>query len=163
MKSSGYSTSQIAEMTNLSVRQIDHWARKQFVVPSIQQAHGQGSRRIYAPEDLVQFLFVRRLLQRGWSTKALFSATATLRDVINDPNPLSRALLFDGKSTLLALCKTQAGETMLIDALNPGGQQVMSIILESLVDETRQVLHRFTNEQESKGPDVITSSEGTSL
>ena len=36
---------------------------------------------------------------------------------------------------LIALCKTKEGERIAIDALSVGGQQVMGIVVEMLIEE----------------------------
>jgi len=56
---------------------------------------------------------------------------------MNDANPLRNAILFHGKGTIFALSKTRTGERLLIDALSTTGQQVMSFVLESLLEEIR--------------------------
>lgn len=121
-----------------SRRQLDYWAQQGVVVPSIQQSHGPGSRRLYSLDDLLQLRFIRQLKQHGWSTQKIRLAIKTLRTVMNDPDPLKNAVVFHSKGTILALCKTKAGERILLDALNTGGQQVMWMVLETLTEEIQQ-------------------------
>ncbi len=130
----------IVRITGFSERQLDYWARQEIVVPSVQQSHGPGSRRLYAIEDLVQLNFVRQLKRHGWSTQKIREAIVRLREVMGDPNPLKSAMLFDGKGTMLALCKTKEGERILLAALNTGGQLVMGIVLEMLIEETQRIV-----------------------
>ena len=40
---------------------------------------------------------------------------------------------------LIALCKTKEGERIAIDALSVGGQQVMGIVVEMLIEEAYQL------------------------
>ncbi len=135
-----FTTMDIVHITGFSERQLDYWARQEIVVPSVQQSHGPGSRRLYAIEDLVQLNFVRQLKRHGWSTQKIREAIVRLREVMGDPNPLKSAMLFDGKGTMLALCKTKEGERILLDALNTGGQLVMGIVLEMLIEETQRIM-----------------------
>lgn len=148
-----FTTMDIIHITDFSERQLDYWARQGIVVPSVQQSHGPGSRRLYAIEDLVQLNFIRQLKRHGWSTQKIREAIVRLREVMGDPNPLKSAMLFDGKGTMLALCKTKEGERILLDALSTGGQLVMGIVLEMLIEETLRAvtysdeeyqLNRFT-------------------
>jgi DNA-binding transcriptional MerR regulator len=148
-----FTTMNIVHITGFSERQLDYWARQGIVVPSVQQSHGPGSRRLYAIEDLVQLNFIRQLKRHGWSTQKIREAIVRLREVMSDPNPLKSAMLFDGKGTMLALCKTIEGERILLDALSTGGQLVMGIVLEMLIEETLRAvtysdeeyqLNRFT-------------------
>ncbi len=135
-----YTTTEIAQATGFSIRQLDYWARQGLVEPSTQESHGPGTRRLYAIEDLVQLQFIRQLKQYGWSTRKIRKAVNTLRTVMNDPNPLKNAVLVHGKGTIIALCKTREGERMLLDALDTGGQQVMGIVLEMLIEEAQQIV-----------------------
>ena len=135
-----FTTMNIVHITGFSERQLDYWARQGIVVPSVQQSHGSGSRRLYAIEDLVQLNFIRQLKRHGWSTQKIREAIVRLREIMGDPNPLKSAMLFDGKGTMLALCKTKEGERILLDALSTGGQLVMGIVLEMLIEETLRAL-----------------------
>ena len=47
------------------------------------------------------------------------------------------AILVHGKGTIFALSKTREGERILIDALSTTGQQVMSFVLETLLEEIK--------------------------
>src|SRR6266516_886603 len=138
-----YTTAEVAQATSFSIRQLDYWAQEDLLVPSIQQSHGPGTRRIYSIEDLVHLQFIRQLKRYGWSTRKIRKAINTLRVVMNDPNPLKNAVLVHGKGTLIALCKTKEGERILLDALNTGGQQVMEIVLEMLIEEAQQIASRI--------------------
>ncbi|SRR6266436_5780998 len=139
MASRSYTTAEIAQATGFSIRQLHYWARKRLVIPSVQDSHGPGTRKRYAIDDIIQLQFIRQLKRYGWSTQKIRKAVNTLRDVMNDPNPLKHAILVHGKNTLFALCKTKEGERIALDALNVGGQQVMGIVLEMLIEEAQQI------------------------
>jgi DNA-binding transcriptional MerR regulator len=134
-----YSTHEVAELSGFSVRQIGYWAKQEIVVPSIQQAHGSGTRRRYNFDDLLQLRFVRQLRNQGWSIQKIREATARLREVMSDSNVLQRAILIHSARTILAICKTKEGERILLDCLDPGGQQVMWIYLWTLHEEAASV------------------------
>src|SRR6266581_3745311 len=136
--------------TGFSIRQLDYWAQEDLLVPSIQQSHGPGTRRIYSIEDLVHLQFIRQLKRYGWSTRKIRKAINTLRVVMNDPNPLKNAVLVHGKGTLIALCKTKEGESILLDALSTAGQQVMGIVLEMLIEEAQQIAGSIDNSERIK-------------
>ena len=131
-----YSTNDVAQMTGFSVRQIGYWAKQRIIVPSVQQAYGSGTRRRYSPDDLLQLRFVRQLTEHGWSVQKIREAINKLREVMDDPNVLQRAILVHGVQTILAICKTKEGERILLDCLDSGGQQVMWIYLWTLQEET---------------------------
>src|SRR2546425_8307875 len=137
-----YTTAEVAYMSGFSVRQIGYWARQGIIVPSVQQARGSGTRRRYSFDDLLQLRFVRQLMNHGWSLQKIREAITRLRDVMGDPHSLQKAVLVHGSHTILAICKTKEGERIILDTLDPGGQQVMWVFLETLETETRQVVTR---------------------
>ncbi len=145
MTSHVYATTEIARITGFSVKQLDYWAQQGILIPSIQQSHGPGTRKLYSVDDLIQLQFIRQLKHYGWSTRNIRRAVNTLRDVMNDPNPLKHAVLIHGKNTLIALCKTKEGERIAVDALSTGGQQVMGIVLEMLIEEAQHIARRMNN------------------
>src|SRR5947208_2104903 len=120
-----YTTAQIAHLTGFTVRQLDYWSQRRLVSPSMQQAHGSGTRKLYSIDDLIPLLFIRKLKASGWSTQKILKAVSTLREIMDDPNPLRKAILLDGKGTILALYKTNCEERVVFDILCPGGQQVL--------------------------------------
>ena len=132
-----YTTTEVAEITGFSLRQLDYWARKKMIIPSFQRDQGSGSRRLYTVEDLVQLNIVRQLKKHNWSTQKIHKAIETLKEIMNDANPLRNAILIHGKGTIFALSKTRKGERILIDALSTTGQQVMSFVLETLLEEIK--------------------------
>src|SRR6187551_1847168 len=88
-----YSTYEIAEMSGFSIRQVGYWAKQGIVIPSIQQAHGSGTRRCYSLDDLLQLRFIRQLKNHGWSTQKIREAIIKLREIMDDPQILQRAIL----------------------------------------------------------------------
>ncbi len=132
-----YSTREVAEMSGFSVRQIGYWADQKFVIPSVQQADGPGTLRRYSFDDLLQLRFVRQLRKYGWSIQKIRQAINKLREVMDDPHILQKAIPIHGANTILAICKTKEGERILLDCLDAGGQQVTWIYLWALQEETQ--------------------------
>ena len=130
-----YTTSEVARATGFTVRQLDYWTKQKLLVPSVQQSHGPGTHRLYSVEDLIQLQCIRQLKHFGWSLQKIRAAIGTLRDVMDDPNPLKHAVLIHDKTTIIALCKTKEGERILFDTLSAGRQQVMGIVLEMVMEE----------------------------
>lgn len=138
-----FTTSEVVRITAFSRQQLDYYARNDFVVPSVRQACGRGSRRLYSLDDLVLLQVIRRLRVRKWSIQKIRSALSEVRTFMYAPK---EAVLIDGKGTILALCKTEEGEQIVFDTLRPGGQQVLKIVLETLVQETIRDADRVTDE-----------------
>lgn len=49
----GYRGTVASKVAGITYRQLDYWARKQIVEPSITPSHGSGSRRLYSFKDVV--------------------------------------------------------------------------------------------------------------
>lgn len=131
-----YSTLEAARCTGFSTRQLSYWAQQGLVSP-VQPSRGRGSQRKYALNDLVQLRFVSRLKQKHWSTQKVRAAMVTLRVVMRDPDPLKNAIIIEEPGVFVVLFKTQQGRQVLVEAFKAGGQQVMDIVLETLMEETR--------------------------
>ena len=63
----------------ISYRQLDYWARTGLVVPSIRDASGSGTQRLYSFRDMVVLKVVKRLLDAGVSLQNIRKAIDVLR------------------------------------------------------------------------------------
>lgn len=133
-----FTTAQVARLSGFSARQLDYWATGGMLAPSIKQSSGPGTRKLYSFDDLVKLSFIRQLKQAGWSTQKIRKALEQLdKFTTESPNYRNITFVYD-KKTILILCETQERQQILLDALNPGGQQVLWIVLEMLRAETRK-------------------------
>ncbi len=92
MESHVYTTAEVVHATGFSHKQLDYWASTGLLVPGEQQSHGPGTRRLYSVDDLVQLQFIRHLNSYGWSTRKIGQAVTTLREVMNEYDPLYYAI-----------------------------------------------------------------------
>jgi len=60
-----FSTAEVARLTGLSARQLDHWDRNGFLRPSLERASGYGSTRRYSFADVVRLRVAARLRAEG--------------------------------------------------------------------------------------------------
>ena len=60
-----FSTAQAARLSGLTPRQLDYWARRGFLRPSLQEASGYGSSRRYSFTDIVKLRVAARLRASG--------------------------------------------------------------------------------------------------
>jgi len=85
----GYRGTVASKVAGITYRQLDYWARKQIVEPSITPLHGSGSRRLYSFKDVVILAVSKRLLDAGVNLQNVTAAigflsrrtTAQLADV----------------------------------------------------------------------------------
>jgi DNA-binding transcriptional MerR regulator len=75
----GYRGVTACHAVGISYRQLDYWARTALVVPSVRDAAGSGSQRLYSFRDLVVLKVVKRLLDAGVSLQNIRRAIETLR------------------------------------------------------------------------------------
>lgn len=75
----GYRGVTACQAVGISYRQLDYWARTALVVPSIRDAEGSGTQRLYSFRDLVVLKVVKRLLDAGVSLQNIRRAIDTLR------------------------------------------------------------------------------------
>ncbi|GAB2944875.1 hypothetical protein GCM10027280_37100 [Micromonospora polyrhachis] len=75
----GYRGVTACHAVSISYRQLDYWARTGLVVPSIRDASGSGTSRLYSFRDLVVLKVVKRLLDAGVSLQNIRKAIETLR------------------------------------------------------------------------------------
>jgi len=62
---SGYRGSVAMKDAGITSRQLDYWARKSIIEPSIHASSGSGSRRLYSFKDIAIMAVAKRLLDAG--------------------------------------------------------------------------------------------------
>ncbi len=75
----GYRGVTACAAVGISYRQLDYWARTMLVVPSVRDASGSGTQRLYSFRDLVVLKVVKRLLDAGVSLQNIRKAIEALR------------------------------------------------------------------------------------
>ena len=132
----GYRGPQVCAIVGITYRQLDYWARTGLLHPSISEAKGSGSQRVYSYTDLVQLKVIKRLLDAGVSLQAARKAIECLRSGGDDL--ASANLVIDGKRSVLA----HSGEEV-VDLLK-GGQTVLNIVpLGGVVSELKSAIAEF--------------------
>ena len=79
MSEQGYRVPDVCRIVGISYRQLDYWARTELVVPSIRDAHGSGTQRLYSFQDLALLRIIKKLLDTGVSLQQVRKAIGTLR------------------------------------------------------------------------------------
>jgi DNA-binding transcriptional MerR regulator len=117
----GFSGKRTAEIVGITYRQLDYWARTDLIRPSLTDAHGSGSRRLYAYADLLELRIVKQLLDAGIKLEMVRQVFAELRRLVGD-DIASANLVIDGASVALALDDGQ-----LLDLVKQG-QGVLNVM-----------------------------------
>ena len=118
----GYRGVTACKVADITYRQLDYWARTGLVVPSVRDASGSGTQRLYSFRDIVVLKVVKRLLNAGVSLQNIRKAIETLRQWGED-DLATMTLISDG--TTVYECRS-AEE--VVDLLQ-GGQGVFGIAI----------------------------------
>jgi len=121
MSEDGFSGTKAATVVGISYRQLDYWARTDLIRPSLTDAAGSGSRRMYSYRDLLELRVIKSLLDAGIKLESVRKAFTYLRDQA-DTDIATATLVISGNDVLLC-----DGE-MLIDIVRRGGQGVLNVL-----------------------------------
>src|SRR5438067_6476814 len=80
----GFRGPQVCKIVGITYRQLDYWARTDLVRPSLSDAHGSGTRRMYSYRDLVQLKLIKRLLDAGIKLESVRGVFEELRTHVGD-------------------------------------------------------------------------------
>jgi len=137
-----FSTAEVARLTGLTARQLDHWDRKGFLRPSLERASGYGSARRYSFADVVRLRVAARLRASGVGLARIRRCAEALARL--DPSAdLGRArLMVVGASVLWA-----RSDREVVDLLKDG-QLVLVCSLGDAVAEAAGAVARLSREAE---------------
>jgi DNA-binding transcriptional MerR regulator len=122
----GFRGPQVCAIVGITYRQLDYWARTDLLRPSVADAKGSGSQRVYSYRDLVELKVIKSLLDAGVGLGAARRAITYLRSNLGED--LANAnLVLSGENPLLV---RDGGE--ILDLVREG-QGVLNIVsLESM-------------------------------
>ncbi|MEA2461432.1 MAG: hypothetical protein QOH90_1609, partial [Actinomycetota bacterium] len=84
MEEVGYRGPQTCKIVGISYRQLDYWTRTGLVIPSLQEAQGSGTQRLYSFNDLLQLRVIKNLTDAGASLQKVRQAIDYVRDHLDD-------------------------------------------------------------------------------
>jgi DNA-binding transcriptional MerR regulator len=91
----GFRVPEVQRLVGISYRQLDYWARTGLVRPSVRDADGSGSQRLYSFHDLLQLRIIKKLLDAGVSLQRVRKAVDFLKDHLKK-SPQGLTLMSDG-------------------------------------------------------------------
>lgn len=134
----GFRGTKVCKIVGISYRQLDYWARTGLLRPSLEEAKGSGSQRLYSYEDVVELKVIKQLLDSGINLQKARRAISCLREAGDDLS-LSN-LVIAGNGTVLA----RSGQE-IVDLLK-GGQGVFNIVpLAGVVEEVDAAIIEFSD------------------
>ncbi|AOZ73466.1 transcriptional regulator [Boudabousia tangfeifanii] len=128
----------------ITYRQLDYWSRSGLVEPSIRDAKGSGSQRLYSFRDILVLKIVKRLLDSGVSLQQIRSAINELANRgVEDLTGIT--LMSDGASVYLCTSNDE-----VIDLVQ-GGQGVFGIAIGRVWSEVEGTLSTLPIEHAKSG------------
>ena len=141
----GYRGPMVCKIVGITYRQLDYWARTDLVRPSLHDAKGSGTQRLYSYRDLVELKVIKRLLDADISLQAARKAIEYLRTELGT-DLASAHLVLDGGNTVLV----QTGD-QIVDLLR-NGQGVLNIVpLGSMLQEVDAAIHELVPQAAAAG------------
>src|SRR3954447_5208405 len=116
----GYRGPQVCKIVGITYRQLDYWARTDLVRPSVCDANGSGTQRLYSYKDLVELRVIKQMLDAGIALQSARKAVESLRNFGEDVAAVR--IVIQGASVVLAETDEQVMDLMR------DGQGVLNIV-----------------------------------
>jgi DNA-binding transcriptional MerR regulator len=136
----GYRGVTACHAVSISYRQLDYWARTGLVTPSVRDASGSGTQRLYSFRDMVVLKVVKRLLDAGVSLQNIRKAIDALRS--RGVDDLAQITLISDGTTVYE-CRSPEE---VVDLLQ-GGQGVFGIAIGGAFKEIQGSLQHLPAER----------------
>jgi DNA-binding transcriptional MerR regulator len=136
MAEQGYRVPEVCRIVGISYRQLDYWARTGLVRPSIKDAQGSGTQRLYSFRDLATLKLIKRMLDTGVNLQQIRKAMGTLKE-LKEP-ALGTTLVSDG-SRIYSVESPEA----VVDLLAKG-QGVFAIAVDKVWTELEGTVAKAT-------------------
>jgi predicted RNase H-like HicB family nuclease len=129
-----FNSKTVSKILGIPLRVVDYWDRTNFIKPSVHEASGYGSMRIYSFTDLIQFKVAKFLRDQGLSLQKIRKSLNYLRKHLPEiEKPLAQLrFLTDGETIFVLTNKNRE----IIDTLKKG-QFVFTIAIEELINDLK--------------------------
>jgi DNA-binding transcriptional MerR regulator len=124
----GFRAPSVARMVGITYRQLDYWARKGLVTPSIKDADGSGSQRLYGFTDVVHLKLIKKLLDAGVSLQKVSRAVMYIKEDLRKPLE-EVTLVSDGKGIYACTSRDEVFDLLA------AGQGVFGIAVGKVYEE----------------------------
>jgi DNA-binding transcriptional MerR regulator len=135
----GYRGPAVCDIVGISYRQLDYWTTTGLVTPSVRDAEGSGSQRLYSFEDVIQLKVIKKLLDTGVSLQRIRTAMEFVRE--RGLSLRNVTLLSDGKQVYALDDQRQ-----IIDLIQRG-QGVFAIALDPVYTELEAEVTQLPSER----------------
>jgi DNA-binding transcriptional MerR regulator len=149
----GYRGPTACAAAGITYRQLDYWARTGLVEPSVREASGSGTQRLYSFRDILVLKIVKKLLDAGISLQNIRTAISTLRD--RGIEDLGQITLMSDGTTVYECTSTDE----VVDLLQ-GGQAVFAIAVGRSVRDVEGSLAQLPGERARAGEPGTAAATG---
>ena len=148
----GFRGPQVCSLVGITYRQLDYWARTGLLRPSIADAKGSGTQRLYAYTDVLELKVIKQLLDAGISLQRARRAVECLRAGLG-ADLASANLVLVGHDSVLA-----HGDGEVVDLLR-GGQGVLNIVpLSGVLEELDAAIVQMAHHRQKNAAAVSAPS-----
>jgi DNA-binding transcriptional MerR regulator len=141
MEEKGYRGPQTCKIVGITYRQLDYWTRTGLVTPSVQDAEGSGTQRLYSFNDLLQLKVIKGLTDAGASLQKVRQAIDYVRANLADD--LSKVTIVTDGAGVYSF----TSDAEVVDLLRRG-QGVLGAVV--AVDKVREQLQGTIRELRPK-------------
>jgi DNA-binding transcriptional MerR regulator len=136
----GYRGPTACSAAGITYRQLDYWARTGLVEPTVREASGSGTQRLYSFRDILVLKVVKKLLDAGVSLANIRTAIGTLGN--RSSEDLAQLTLISDGTTVYECTSTDE----MVDLLQ-GGQAVFAIAVGRQVRDVEGTLASLPGER----------------
>ena len=142
-----FNTKTVIKLTSLTPRQIDYWDSTHFIKPSLKEAAGYGSGRLYSFEDIVQLKVAKTLIDKGVSLQKIRKAITYLKKNFPDvKKPLAEMRFLTDGETIFVLTRDNKA---ILDTLAKG-QMVFALALGEIIEQLKGEIKNISQDRKYK-------------
>lgn len=139
-----YNSKTACKLTGITKRQIDYWDSTHLIKPSIQEAGGRGTIRLYSFEDLVQLAVVKKLKDQGITLQKIRKSIFYLKKNFPEiKKPLSQLKFITDGETIFTLTNDNK---VILDTLAKG-QLVFSLAIGQIIETLKGEVESISEEK----------------
>jgi predicted RNase H-like HicB family nuclease len=139
-----FNSKTVSKILGIPIRVIDYWDRTNFIKPSIHEASGYGSMRLYSFTDLIQFRVAKFLRDQGLSLQKIRKSLNFLRKHLPEIEKTLVQLRFLTNGETIFVLTNKDRE--IIDTLKKG-QYVFAIAIGELINDLKGKTSKITMER----------------
>lgn len=146
-----FGKSAVMALTGVSRIQLDHWAQKGIIRPSVKAASGRGTRKEYSVRDLVQLRVAKKLRDEGISLPKIRNVLVNLR------KELKIEIQIDTWTKNKDLRYLTDGDNLFIITKDPQStwdalkhKFIISLSIGDIINDLYEELKKFVDKREDK-------------